>query len=113
MSIHIIDNKKIDCTNDEWKMYQEICSAYDMPPTRKGKDLFIDLFESDDNGIILFLKPPRRQTSYEVIFYLMCLMQNQHLRLMYKVIDDKFAELNKKLDDKLKEIEDKSEQKDK
>jgi hypothetical protein len=112
MPIKIIDNKKILLTEQEWQMYQNICKAYDKPPSQRGKDLFIDLFETDDDGIILFLKPPQRQTSWEIMFYLMAIMQHQHLRLMYKNIDEKFAELNKKLDEKLAAFEEKLTKKD-
>ncbi len=57
--IKIIDSKRVDMTHDEYQMYQNICESYDNPPSQKGKDLFIDLFETDENGLILFVKPPR------------------------------------------------------
>ncbi len=82
MGLQIIDNKKIEMTSDEWAMYQKIVKSY-TSLTNRGEDLFIDLFESDENGIIMFLKPPsKRQTSLEVFLFLMSLMQHQHLRLM-------------------------------
>lgn len=97
-----IDNKKIDLTEDEWGMYLKIVKSY-TTPTNKGEDLFIDLFETDEDGIIVFLKPPsKRQTSFEVFLFLMSVMQHQHLRLMHKQVDDicnqfrsKIKELNK------------------
>ena len=55
--MHIIDNKKVALTQNEWDMYQSICKSYDRQ-NFKGEDLFKDLFETDDNGIIIFLKPP-------------------------------------------------------
>lgn len=83
-----IDNKKIDLTEDEWDMYLKITKSY-TTPTNKGEDLFIDLFETDEDGIIVFLKPPsKRQTSFEVFLFLMSVMQHQHLRLMHKQVDD-------------------------
>lgn len=99
----VIDNKKVEMTNDEHLLYEKIVKSY-TTLTNKGEDLFIDLFEVDDNGIIVFLKPPsKRQTSFEVFLFLMSLMQQQHLRLMYKQVDDvvgqmkeKMAELSKK-----------------
>ena len=106
-----IDNKKIDLTDDEWNMYLKIVKSY-TTPTNRGEDLFIDLFETDDNGIIMFLKPPsKRQTSFEVFLFLMSAMQHQHLRLMYKEVEGiskQMKEKIKELDDKIKELDDKS-----
>lgn len=100
MGLQIIDNKKLDMTSDEWTMYQKIVKSY-TSLTNKGEDLFIDLFESDDNGIIMFLKPPsKRQTSLEVFLFLMSLMQHQHLRLMQKQVDDLCSQVREKLNDK-------------
>jgi hypothetical protein len=88
MPLQIIDNKKVDMTPDEWSMYQKIVRSY-TTMTNKGEDLFIDLFETDDQGIIIFLKPPsKRQTSFEVFLFLMSLMQHQHLRQMHAQIDE-------------------------
>lgn len=100
MGLMIIDNKKIDMTSDEWTMYQKIVKSY-TSLTNRGEDLFMDLFESDDNGIIIFLKPPsKRQTSFEVFLFLMSLMQHQHLRLMQKQINDLCDQVREKIKDK-------------
>lgn len=100
MGLRIIDNKKIEMTDDEWTMYQKIVKSY-TSLTNRGEDLFIDLFESDDDGIIMFLKPPsKRQTSFEVFLFLMSLMQHQHLRLMQKQVDDLCTQVRDKLKDK-------------
>lgn len=97
MAIRIVDNKKVDMSNDEWAMYQKIVKSY-TDLTGKGEDLFIDLFESDNNGTIIFLKPPsRRRTSLEVFLFLMSLMQHQHLRLMHQQVDEAIAEMKKAL----------------
>lgn len=102
MSIKIIDNKKIDLTIDEWNMYRKIVDSY-TTPTNKGEDLFIDLFETDESGIIVFLKPPsKRQTSFEVFLFLMSVFQHQHLRVMYSRVDD----VCRQIKDKIKEIDD-------
>lgn len=93
MSIHIVNNKKLEMTDDEWSMYQKIVKSY-TTPTNKGEDLFMELFETDDNGIIIFLKPPSRfRTSLEVFLFLMSLMQQQHLRLMYQIMYDAIDQL--------------------
>jgi hypothetical protein len=105
--IKIIDNKKVEMTEDEWTMYQKIVQSY-TTTTNKGEDLFIDLFHSDEKGKILFLKPPStRQTSFEVFLFLMSLQQHQSLRDMYSIIGDAASQVKakeKELDEKLKEI---------
>lgn len=88
MPVIVIDNKKVDLTTDEINMYNKIVQSY-TTLTNKGEDLFIDLFETDQEGIIVFLKPPsKRQTSFEVFLFLMSVMQHQHLRLMHKQVDE-------------------------
>lgn len=105
----VITNKKVDMTPDEFKMYQEIVKSY-TTLTNKGEDLFIDLFETDENGIIIFLRPPsKRQTSLEIYLFLMSIFQHQHLRLMHEQVDDMCKQMKKKIDEmdeKLKNITD-------
>ena len=96
MTIRIVDNKRVDMTEEEWNMYQKIVKSY-TDLTGKGEDLFIDLFETSGDGIITFLKPPsKRRTSLEVFLFLMALMQQQHLRLMYQRLEEVIAELKSK-----------------
>lgn len=100
MPLIVIDNKRVDLTNDEESMYRKIVQSY-TTLTNRGEDLFIDLFETDNNGIIIFLKPPHiRQTSFEVFLFLMSIMQHQHLRQMHAQIDDMCAQVKEKLKDK-------------
>lgn len=98
--MRVIDYKKIDLTEDEWQMYNKICRSYDRP-NFKGEDLFSDLFETDDDGIIIFLKPPSKMyTSMEVFLFLMSLMQHQHLRRMEKRVEDALERIENYLKDK-------------
>jgi hypothetical protein len=100
MPLIVIDNKRVDLTNDEELMYRKIVQSY-TTLTNKGEDLFIDLFETDNNGIIIFLKPPHiRQTSFEVFLFLMSIFQHQHLRLMHAQVDDMCAQVKEKFKDK-------------
>jgi len=100
MSMRVIDNKKVDMTDDEVKMYDRIVQSY-TTATNKGEDLFIDLFETDNDGIIVFLKPPSKfRTSFEVFLFLMSIMQHQHLRQMHKQVDDACKQIKEKLKDK-------------
>lgn len=93
MTIRVIDNKKVEMTDDEYAMYNKIVQSY-TDITGKGEDLFIDLFEANNDGIIIFLKPPsKRRTSLEVFLFLMAVMQHQHLRIMHEQVDAVVAEL--------------------
>jgi hypothetical protein len=77
--LRIIDNKRIDLTAAEFKLYQEICKSYDRP-NFKGEDLFKGLFETDKKGRIIFLIPPSgSQFSMEVYMFLVNVMVHQHL----------------------------------
>lgn len=97
--MRIIDNKPIDITNDEWNMYKQICKSYTYG-NNKGEDLFIDLFETDEFGIIKYIKPPStRQTSFEVFLFIMTIFQHQHMRIMYKQFDDLRDQVLNKLKD--------------
>lgn len=92
-----IDNKKIDLTEDEWQMYKKIVKSY-TTATNKGEDLFIDLFETDENGTIVFIKPPsKRQTSFEVFLFIISVMVHQHLRASNKQVDDVCNQMKEKM----------------
>lgn len=107
----IIDNKRILITDDEFNMYQKICRSYDAQH-RKGEDYFKDHFETNGEGIIIFVKPPHNKySSMEIYCFLVSLMVNQHLRNMHdqgaKLIEEatlKYKELSDKLDAKLSEL---------
>lgn len=102
MAYRVINNKRIDLTEDEWRLYQEICRSYDKP-NFKGSDLFAELFETDAKGIITYLKPPTRFTSMEVFLFMMSVMQHQHLRVMYSRVDEAITDL-KQATEKANEI---------
>jgi hypothetical protein len=99
MPIKIIDNKKVDMTQDEFDLYYSICRSYDRP-NFKGEDLFKDLFESDDLGRIIFLKPPStRHTSMEVFLFISILMQQQHIRSMQFQVSNMCKMMKEKIDE--------------
>ena len=57
-----------------------------------GEDLFKDLFETDYDGIIVYVKPPSNQyTSMEVFMFIIGVMHMQHIRVLYKKVDDFIA----------------------
>lgn len=110
----IIDNKRIEMTNEEYTMYTNICRSYDRP-NFKGEDLFRDLFETNEDGIITFIKPPNKNySSMEVWLFILSIMNNQHMRINRNQVQalcdegkEKFKEIiieAKKSLDEIKEI---------
>ncbi len=97
--IRLIDHKKVDMTNDEYKMFKDICRSYDdKNANRKGEDLFVDHFEVNSEGIITFVKPPsKRYSSLEVYCFLISIMQNQHMRILYEQNKMLIKETSKKV----------------
>jgi hypothetical protein len=104
--IKIIDNKKLALTQSEWDLYQSICRSYDRA-NFKGEELFKDLWESDDQGIIIFLKPPTsRYTSIEVFLYVVAVFQHQHMRQMHSQLKQLMGEVRAKLQEvTIKEVQ--------
>lgn len=99
MAKRIIDNKQVDLTDSEFAMYQKICRSYDGPHT-KGEDYFKDLFETDGNGTIIFVKPPTKMySSMEIYLYLISIMNNQHLRINYEQVQLFVEEAKEQLND--------------
>jgi hypothetical protein len=99
MPLIAIDNKRVDLTNDEILLYNKIVASY-TSLTNNGEDLFMDLFETDDNGIIIFLRPPsKRQTSFEIFLFLMSIQQHQHLRSMHVQVSDICTQMKEKMSD--------------
>lgn len=106
----IIDNKKVLITDDEYSFYEEICKGYDRP-NFKGKDLFQDHFESNDEGIIIFVKPPHKQySSIEVYTFLVSIMVNQQLRLAQEQVQTLISEAKEAIDNKVEEFDKKIEE---
>lgn len=104
-NFRIIDHKKVSITDDEYNAYQEICKGYDRT-NFQGKDLFQDHFEVNEDGIIIFVKPPHKQySSLEVYTFLTSLMVNQHLRISQQQISLLVQEARQVITDQIKEIE--------
>lgn len=101
-SIRIIDHKKVSMTPDEFRFYTEICKGYDRP-NFSGKDLFQDHFETNDDGIIIFVKPPHKKySSLEVFTFLISLQVNQQLRIAQDQVHTLVKEAEEKFKDKFK-----------
>lgn len=107
--IRIIDHKKVLITDAEYAYFKSICREYDRP-NFKGEELFVDHFEVNDSGIIIFVRPPnKRYSSMEIYTFLVSLMVNQHLRVGQEQINSliseariEFQSLIKKVEEKLK-----------
>jgi hypothetical protein len=83
----IIDHKKVLITHQEHDYYKKLCREYDRA-NFKGEELFSDHFETNEHGIIIFVKPPsKKYSSLEIYTFLLSLMQNQHLRLMHDQVE--------------------------
>jgi len=106
----IISYKKVKITEDEYNEYQKICRSYDRP-NFKGEELFKDSFEVDDDGRIIYIKAlGNKQSSFEVLFFIMNLMQNQWLRYIVSNAEKemkKFRERSMIMDRKIKLLDDK------
>jgi len=99
--MRIIDNKAIDLTDEEFSLYQKICAGYP-----QGQDLFRGLFETDDDGCIIFIYPPTKPISMEVIIFIQNTMISQNLRRIYKEHDQALSELKemkRMFEEKIKE----------
>jgi hypothetical protein len=97
VAIRIIDNKKLEMTEDEFTLYKNICRSYDRA-NFKGEELFRELFETDEMGIITFIRPPSvRQTSMEVMCFIFAIFQHQHIRLMEAKVGRLVARVEEKL----------------
>ena len=90
--LRVINNKRIDLTHEEFELYEKLCKTYSRDHF-DGKDLFIDLFETDKDGMIVFLRPPTSTFSMEIVIFLQNIMTHQHLRKIYKEHDEALAEL--------------------
>jgi len=84
----VIANKRIEVTPDEFRLYENIAAQYP-----DGKQLFQGLFETDEDGIITCLIPPKKKFAMDVVIYLQNLLVHQHMRLIYKEHNEAMQEL--------------------
>lgn len=94
--LRIIANRRISLTDDEFNEYNRIVEAYSKNQM-DGKVLFDDLFETDQEGLLIFLKAPKKMFSFEVVVFLQNVMINQHLRKIYTEHDDVLKELRQEI----------------
>lgn len=103
-----INKQLVSMTTDEWDMFNKICRSYDKQ-AYKGEQMFINLFEVNSDGIIIFLKAPTNNyTSLEAVMFVSNLYEHQHMRILYKRVDEAIESLKhkeKELDAKLKRLD--------
>lgn len=104
--IRIVDNKKLELTDDEYRAYDALCRSYDRP-NFKGEELFKDHFISNEYGIIVAVKPPhKRYSSLEVFCFLISIMTSQHMRILYDQNQALIKETKEKIGQLIKEVND-------
>ncbi len=102
MTLRILNNKRIEMTEDEYRIYEGIVESYSKD-NFDGKQLFDNLFETDKDGLIVCLKPPTKTFSFEVVTFLQNLMLHQHLRKIYSDFSSEIKEV-RELKNELKEL---------
>lgn len=104
----VVCYKKILMTGGEYDEFKKICDSY-TTPLRKGEILFKDTFEVNSDGRIVYLKAlGAKETSFEIVMFLMALMQNQWLRMAMREVNIEIKKIKvkgKELDDKIAEID--------
>jgi hypothetical protein len=102
--IGIIDHKKIDMSQEDWDRYRKMIKSY-TTVDMKGEDLFVDLFETNNDGIITTIKSPsNRRTSFEIFLFIIAIYQHQHMKLIHEQVDD----ICEQFKEKIKELNNKS-----
>jgi hypothetical protein len=62
-----------------------MCESYSRP-NFNGADIFMEMFDTNGEGIITFVKPPeKRAFTMEAYCFLTSLMVNQHLRISHQL----------------------------
>jgi hypothetical protein len=104
--IRIVNNKKVEMTNDEFAEFKAICLNYERK-NYKGEEIFSGKFETNDDGMIVFIKSYHGNTpmSFEGMFFLMNLSQNQWLRAMTTLINDNINRNEALLNEKIQELD--------
>jgi len=93
MPFRIVDHKKVDMTDEEHAYYRKLVNAFE-----DGPSSFRDLFDVDADGCISFIRPPvGRQVPWAVIIFLQNLMINQHERRRDAILEQRLAEIERRL----------------
>lgn len=80
--IRVIDHKAVDMTDEEFEYYNKIIEEFTYG-IHNGKEQFHDIFDVDDDGCILLIRPSlKKQVAWAAIMFLQNLMINQRLRRM-------------------------------
>ncbi len=92
--IKAIANQRLDLTKEEFEYYQDLEKNF-------GKDAFLGLFKSNEDGHIIAITPsPSQPTAMLLIFFLLNVMHNQKLRKL-----DAWVEKLDKMDARIQALE--------
>ena len=95
---YIINFKSVEMNEEEHKYYEELVKSFSTPE-KSGKNYFRDLFDVDEDGCIMFIRPPlKMEVPWAVLVFLQNLMINQRLRRMEKKVEG-FVNDHKSTDD--------------
>lgn len=78
--IRAVAYQKVEMTDQEFTYYKELIEQFTNDKDN-GEDFFKDLFESDEEGFITFIKP-NKPTPWAIIFFVQQLMITQRLRVI-------------------------------
>ena len=89
--IRAIGNKPLYLADHEFSYANDLKLEF-------GNDVFNGIFESDDNGIVLFISPsPSKNTPMAVIFFMLNVMMNQKL-MTIDSFSEKINEIARRVD---------------
>ena len=78
----IVDYKAVDMTDEEFEYYNQIIKEFS-DGVYNAKEMFRDVFETDEEGCISIIRPPlKKEIAWAAILFLQNLMINQRLRRM-------------------------------
>lgn len=104
--IRLVNNKNLDMTDEEFAEFKAICLNYERKHFR-GEDIFAGKFETNEDGRLIYIKSFHGNSpmSFEAMFFLMNLSQNQWLRAMVSLINDNINKNEMILNQKLQELD--------
>jgi len=73
-----IGYQKVDLTQLEYEYYQKLVEQYS-DDKQSGEVYFRDLFDTDDDGIIIMIHPTK-SIPWAILFFIQNLMINQNMR---------------------------------
>ena len=76
--------QKVEITDLEYDYYKKIIKQY-TDDKQKGEDYFMDLFDTNNDGIVTIIHP-NKSVPWAILFFVQNLMINQNIRINDKRI---------------------------